>query len=430
MIRVFTLFSLLFIFSLKVIASEYYWLRTFTKGWKNSYRYDFLEGRLGEDVLNALDSIYSKMPNEYLFFYNGEELQSYIGCGFDLYAINEGNLKLKYNYFNRGYTCFSTAFVRDSTNYLLGGHGFWTNHFDLFRFEETHGSWELVITINQPLEYVSKAVYLNSKGIYSLFGGKDNIRTGLEERVSNGYFLDWESKEWKEIEIRIDGVNNAELVTKGSLKFLQTKDYFFFLSTSDLQNTGWNIIEKESGKIYFYDYLKNEDVFISPFIEVIGNKVNYQSPNGTPKSLDMELLLSKSREVGAITIKEASWNLAEVFHSKESNYILIGIILMLIFLNFYLRKKPKQSPKIINGDEEIEKMIASFSQYASQLLTTEELDGVLGIDSIDNNDSKRLKRSRWINRLNLHQKSKYGRDLIVRDKNPGDKRYIYYRING
>jgi hypothetical protein len=404
-------------------------MRTSTKDWKKSDRSDFLNGRLGVDVLNSLDSIYSKNPHHYFFFYNGEELQSYVSCGFDLYSINETSLQLKYNYFNKGYTCYTTPLVRDETNYLLGGHGFWTNHFDLLKFDEIHGSWELVKTINQPIDYLPSGVFQNSKGIFSLFGNKENIRTGLSEIVPNGYFLDWESKEWKEIEVQIEGIDNTELVSKGNLKSLETKDYLFMVSSVELKNVGWNIIEKESGKISFYNNLKNNDVFLSPFIEVIGNTINYQSPNGTPKSLGLEYLITQSKEVGSLTIKEGSVEGGGKFPNKDSLYIITIILLILFLVNVYVRKKLIPTPPNTNGSEEMEKMIETFFQYSGQLLNTDQLDGILGIDSVDSNDSKRLKRSRWVNKLNEYYNSQNGKDLIQRDKNPEDKRYMYYRIN-
>jgi hypothetical protein len=428
MIRIITL--IFFLSTSNLLGSEYYWMYTNTKGWKNSYRYEFLEGRLSGKVLNSLDSIYSQIPNSYFFFYNGEELQSYVSCGFDIYSIDEEVLELKYKYYNRGYTCYSTPFVRDSTNYLLGGHGFWTNHFDLLRFDEIHGSWEVVKTKNQPLDYFSNGVYQNSKGIYSLFGGRENFRTGLSEKVPNGYFLDWESKVWKEIEISIEGVDNEKLVEDSGLKFLQSKDYLYIVSNSGLETMGWNIIVKESGKIYFFDELKNEDVFLSPFIEVIGNKVNYQSPNGTPKSLDLESLFFKSREVGQIKIKESPSEIGLVFPFKDIVYILIISLLILISVYLFL-KRPKSKLDIPNPirNEEIENILKSLSKYSSQSLTVHQLDEVLGIDSIVNDDSKRLKRSRWINKLNEFYSSVNGKDLIVRDKSLEDKRFVSYRIN-
>jgi hypothetical protein len=430
MIRIVTL--IFFLSTSNLLGSEYYWMQTNTKGWKNSYRYDFLEGRLGEKVLISLDSIYSQIPNSYFFFYNGEELQSYVSCGFDIYSIDGEVLELKYNYYNRGYTCYSTPFVRDSTNYLLGGHGFWTNHFDLLRFDKIHGSWEIVKTKNQPLDYVSNGVYQNSKGIYSLFGGRENFRIGLSEKVPNGYFLDWESKVWSEIEISIEGVDNVKLVENSGLRFLQSKDYFYIVSNSGLETMGWNIIEKESGKIYFFDELKNEDVFLSPFIEVIGNKVNYQSPNGTPKSLDLESLFSKSKQVGQIRVKEDSSEIGGVFPFRDIVYILIITLLILILIYFYLRKIRTKTNTIIpnqNRNEEIENILKSLSKYSSQSLSTQQLDEVLRIDSLVNEDTKRLKRSRWINKLNELQNSMNGTDLIVRDKSVEDKRFVFYRIN-
>lgn len=430
MIRIVTL--IFFLSTSNLLGSEYYWMHTYTKGWKNSYKYEFLEGRLSGKVLSSLDSIYSQIPNSYFFFYNGEELQSYVSCGFDIYSIDEEVLELKYNYYNRGYTCYSTPFVRDSTNYLLGGHGFWTNHFDLLRFDQIHGSWEIVKTTNQPLDYVSKGIYQNSKGIYALFGGRENFRTGLVEKVTNGYFLDWESKVWSEIEISIEGIDNLELVEKDGLKFLETKDYFFIVSNSSLKNMGWNIIEKESGKIYFFDELKNEDVFLSPFIEVIGNKINYQSPNGTPKSLDIETLFFSSKEVGQISIKENSSEESKIYYSKDSVYILIITLLLLIITYSYFRRngtKPKPISQNSIRNEEMEIMIKSLYKFPSESLTTQQLDEVLGIDLLVNDDTKRLKRSRWINKLNEFQNSRNGTDLIVRDKSAEDKRFVYYRIN-
>jgi hypothetical protein len=428
MIKTFTLFSFLLILSSTVIGSDYYWMKTHTKSWNNSYKTEFLEGKIGTKVLNSLDSIYSKIPSNYTFYFKGKDLQSYISCGLDLYDLKEGELELKYNYLNRGYNCGSTPFVRDSTNYLLGGQGFWISHMDLLRFDEIHGSWEIVNTINQPIDYYSIGVYQNSKGIYSLFGERINIRKGMDENVPNGYFLDWESKEWKEIEIHIEGVDNLELVKKVQFQFIQTQDYFFFIADSKMHHIGWSILEKESGKIYFFDELDVADVFKSPFIEVIGNKINYQMPSGSPKSIDIEYLLSKSKEVGGISIKENSSDLATVFPLRDGIYMVTIIGLVLFSLLLYLRRKSASTPAFAKGNEDIKKMMESFSQYSTQSLNTEQLDEILGIDST-NYDSKRIKRSRWINRLNEYHNYHHGKDLIVRDKNPEDKRYIYYKIS-
>jgi len=65
---------------------------------------------------------------------------------------------------------------------------------------------------------------------------------------------------------------------------------------------------------------------------------------------------------------------------------------------------------------------------SGQLLTTETLDQLLGIDGQANFDSRRMKRARLINDINEQYFKQVGKELIVRDKKPEDKRYVYYKI--
>ena len=66
--------------------------------------------------------------------------------------------------------------------------------------------------------------------------------------------------------------------------------------------------------------------------------------------------------------------------------------------------------------------------YSGQLLTTETLDQLLGIDSQANFDSRRMKRARLINDINEKYLAQASKELIVRDKKPEDKRYVYSKI--
>jgi hypothetical protein len=52
----------------------------------------------------------------------------------------------------------------------------------------------------------------------------------------------------------------------------------------------------------------------------------------------------------------------------------------------------------------------------------------LGIDQQANFDSKRMKRARLINEVNEQYLVNAGKELIIRDKKPEDRRYVYYKI--
>ncbi len=404
-------------------AADYTWFSTATTTWKNSQRTEFLNGQLPIAVLDSLDKIYARSPHQYIMYELGDKRYVQVPCTFDLYEIQGDKLVNKYLYFNRGYTCGSNAFVRDDTHYMLGGHGFWTNHLDLLAYDELHGSWELVVTKNQPLDYYSARVYQNSKGIFTLFGEETNPRKGLDMKTPQGYFLDWKTKEWKEIEIQIEGLDLMDLIERGGMYFIQTQDYAFWAATNGLKNIGWNLIEKETGKIFFYD-AKNIDMGIGAYLEIVGNVLTYPTPSGQLKVLDLDEIRKKSKEVGSIRVKEAS--------VVEGNYTW-GYLIFFVVVGFGWVVVKKVLPKkktevdqtpIPKKREPLELLLP----YSGQLLTTEALDQLLGIDSQANFDSRRMKRARLINDINEQYLAQAGKELIAREKKAEDKRYVYYKI--
>jgi hypothetical protein len=405
------------------LAADYTWFSTSTNSWRNSGQSEFLEGKVPLAVLDSLDKIYKKFPYNYIIYELDERLFIQVRCTFDLYEIQEGKLVNKYIYSNRGYTCGTNTFVRDNTHYMLGGHGFWTNHLDLLSFDELHGSWELVVTKNQPPNYFSARVYQNSKGIYSLFGEQFNQRDGLDLKNSQGYFLDWKTKEWKEIEIQIEGLDLKDLIEKGGLYFTQTQDYAFWASTTVLNNIGWNLIEKETGKIFYFDS-KNIDMGIGPYLEIVGNVLRYTAPSGELKTLDLDQIRKQSKEVGYIRVKEGDAIEASSTWGYLLFFLLVGVGWVVVRQVLPKMKKELVPTKEPKKPEPLEILLP----YSGQSLSTEVLDQLLGIDSQANFDSRRMKRARLINDINEQYLAQKGKELIVREKRAEDKRYVFYKI--
>lgn len=405
------------------LGADYTWFSTSTNSWKNSGQSEFLEGKIPLAVLDSLDKIYKKFPYNYIIYELDERLFIQVRCTFDLYEIQEGKLVNKYIYSNRGYTCGTNAFVRDNTHYMLGGHGFWTNHLDLLSFDELHGSWELVVTKNQPPNYFSARVYQNAKGIYSLFGEQFNQRDGLDLKNSQGYFLDWKTKEWKEIEIQIEGLDLKDLIEKGGLYFVQTEDYAFWASTTMLNNIGWNLIEKETGKIFYFDS-KNIDMGIGPYLEIVGNVLRYTAPSGELKTLDLDQIRKQSKEVGYIRVKEGDAIEASSTWGYLLFFLLVGVGWVVVRQVLPKMKKELVPTKEPKKPEPLEILLP----YSGQSLSTEVLDQLLGIDSQANFDSRRMKRARLINYINEQYLAQKGKELIVREKRAEDKRYVFYKI--
>lgn len=403
------------------LANDFYWMRTSTLAWKKMGAPHFFEERIQESVLESLDSMYMKSPQVYTFFEVEDRLYVQVNCTFDLFEIQGDSLINMYQNYNRGYTCGSQIYNRNGNHYLLGGQGFWTLHMDLLALNKLNGSWELVITKNQPKDYFTFFMYENSSGVTALFGEFTNNRYLLDKKNPNGYFLDWESKEWKEIEVEFEGLDFAKFLEKAPIHFIQTKDYAFWASTNNLENIGWNLIDKETGQIFYFSS-RNVDMEIAPYLEIVGNVLTYPAPNGQVITLDLDQIRAKSKEVGLITIKEASF--------FKSNY-LIYFLLFLLSLGVMgvMGRKIFVKRKKIKSESSVElTSLQTLLPYAGQCLTTETLDTLLGIDDKVNFDSRRMKRARLINDLNKQYLAQVGKELILREKNPEDKRFMRYKI--
>lgn len=137
----------------------------------------------------------------------------------------------------------------------------------------------------------------------------------------------------------------------------------------------------------------------------------------------------KSKKVGQLVIGEPNQtvNLA----SKE--ILFFSMILFLAIGVSIAVYKRKQSDSTLNdesasGTSEVDIYIERLLLFENQVLDTEQLDKLIDIELVENIDSKRIKRARRIAKVNEIYCEKEGKNLIIREKNPDDKRYISYRI--
>ncbi|MCM0060538.1 MAG: hypothetical protein NBV57_06745 [Algoriphagus sp.] len=426
---------------------EFYKLRISTKRWEIAQNPSFLEGRVSREILNQLDSIYFNIPSGYEFDYDPktQALKVFVQCSFDFYSIQKGQLIKEYKFANRGYTCGSYFFRKNKVYHILGGRGLWNYHADLMKFDTLNGSWEFIQAERQALDYYSLGAYQTSKGILAWMGDYNNPRIPRLEKEANGYFLDFEKKSWQPIKIDIKEFDLAAIAHAHESHLYETQDYALSVTTSELPKLGWYIwilIEKETGKLFFYEGNRNAKMFESPYFEVIGNKLRYfqyatnSITEGEELELDLDLIRSQSREIGKIVLLDFPEASNSNFLSPSLLWFGIPIVFLLaLWLGIQIQKSrnTKAKSQLDSVEEDVETENEEILQHLllqnGEKLSTEEFDVLLGIHEIANFDSKRIKRSRLIKSINKQHEEKKGFPLITRIKNPEDKRFVFYRIN-
>lgn len=449
----FLFFCLYLFFSLSSQAAdpEFYRLTVTTKRWEIAERSSFLEGKVNKKILNQLDSIYKNLPTGYDLNYNpsSQTLTVFVHCSFDFYSIQDGQLVKEYQFANRGYTCGSYFFEKNNTYYLLGGRGLWNYHSDLMKFDTVNGSWEFIQAAQQPLDYWPNGTYQTSKGMMTWLGEYTNPRIPRLEKEANGFFLDLEKKSWHPIKIDIKEFDFAQIAHANESYLYETEDYAFSVTTSQLPSLGWYIwiiIEKETGKLFFYEGNKHTQMFNSPYYEFIGNKIHYfgysntNQLEGKEAMIDLDIIRSQSREIGQIVVLDAPEKTSKASLLSVLPWIGFPVVFLLaLWLGIQIQKRKNTSDQTAldsdtetDGEQESEEENAEILQrllrHNGKKLSTEEFDAVLGIHEITNFDSKRIKRSRLIKSINKQHEEKNGFPLITRIKSSEDKRFIFYKI--
>ncbi|RPA69778.1 hypothetical protein EF405_00320 [Cyclobacteriaceae bacterium YHN15] len=398
----------------------------------NFYRingFSFLPEGLNLDFLDSLNKVYHDKEKSYSIFKSQKGYMLHVRCTFDLFRLSENGIENLYKFDNRGYNCNTALFERDGRIYSQGGYGFWNYHSDLMVLDEENGSWEFVKTINQPLNFTGRRAILDS-GLLVLFGSYKNVRTELNKIENHGWFLDWESKTWNRIKIKIDGADIADFRSADYFGTINLKDYLFFGSEKvNIAERGLYFIDKNSLEISFLQR-GNLDFYKSPYIQVIDNTIYFQNLKGVHQTLDISLLQKKADKVGHIEIIKSSGSLFDRFKYPFLVLFALSVFLLIPFLNRKLRKKEpeKESTCEEPGIDVISATIKKLSAISGQTLAIDDLDSILGIQHIPNLDNRRVRRSRMITDINTNYRFSNGKNLINRVKKPDDKRYTYYII--
>lgn len=394
----------------------------------DTYRYK--NEVLATSVVQPFDSIYSNNPRSFTTYQTSKGLIVLTDCSLDTYFVKSKNLHKQSNGFNF-FNCDNYLFERDRTLNLVVGHRSTSSSIDVLQFDSISGYWKPITTKNNPELAALTNFIQTSTGIWALPQVYNNL-SNTKDKISAGYFLDWGSKEWSELELDYAPEYLTLFNQSDSSPSFETADYFVtFLSTTS-NGLSWNVINKGTGKIYRIETQKKA-ILRSPIYEVADNTIFFQNIAGQLDSIVIEPSLASAIEIGQILstnpteVSQASFNLTkepEVFFS-------IGLgILILVGLSFIfygsVNSTSKQPSNPINNIIEI--YISRLQKQNGNTLSTKELDVILDVILLENIESQRIKRSRMINVINKKYRETYGKDLINRSRITNDRRQIHYLI--
>lgn len=312
---------------------------------------------------------------------------------FDVYEWQSDQWKNLYEGTYHGYNYMSHKFVYDEKLFSYKGYGYWREHGEIIEFLPAKGGWE-IIPDSRDLPYgvgymVDSLFYIHSDACY-------NVHL-IDQTVKN---------------IPCVYSIRDEIPTGRAYIF---EDYTLIASVLD-DGTHYPLIEKHSGEVYLsrrqpFNGLR-EPSTVDAIIHMKGNQMTivYPDSSSVQYNVDEELKYYIKEANKAGQLKE-SWHWWVI--------ICVCILIFGIIIYRFFKKPAIQSNST---------RLLPFKDYGGKLIDSDELDKILGIDDVTVYETRKYKRASLIRELNSLSKYQFDHELILREKNPKDKRFYLYRI--
>ncbi len=443
-----TLLSLLLIISCswlscaKESTRSFDWLKIKPTASFENFEWSVLPDGLSEEMMISLisnPSISSKDPITILPY--NQQIIALMPCRLDVLIWSGETWINLYQGNSSGFNCKAHFFFEDSVLYSYGKYGFWHAHSELMYFDFETGYWENSTAKNISINYGGVATFNYDNKLIAMMGQYIHQSSGIDLFEKDGFYFDFKKREWFPLRVEMP---NQPLESNWMRPSFDLVDYGVHLFKYQAE-LGLLVLNKKDFNLYFLRM-----VFTPLFTAKISfsneNEISFFDEKSNLIFLDIDSEFEKERlqEIGNIKLIE-NWDSELTSKTPDwENWTFAFFILIILgaVIAIPLMKKRKNTAQSIelesendsilnsNSNEENVQFINLLLPYSGQSFEVDQFDQIIGLDTIENLDYRRVRRSRVIKSVNAYYLANYGKPILERTKSVQDKRVVLYKILG
>lgn len=333
--------------------------------------------------------------------HNRQEWYLLLDGHFDVFVWKGGKWINTYRKDDLGYNFLSTKFTSGDKIYSYGGYGFWRLPGELISYDHSLSEW----IISRDFEVMPKGVCIPGHEWMVIVSGNELSTLDLKTGRVNTCI--------------VDIVSHFQL--RSPTFTLIGKNYSVFLEENLqllVEMPENNIYTLKMGDLHNVHLTRKEDCIHIREDSIIIYDSDFQE---------------KLRE--SLRVNFDQYTLVECPEGKSSISIWKSVFLLILLLGTVLTvlisKRKKSAKKIDQVSIDTEALnISPFDKIikaAGSTLTQDELDLIFEIPNDISPESKRFRRASMITDINTKSKLLHAKEIILRIKDPVDKRkYLYY----
>lgn len=344
----------------------------------------------GRDIRDSFQGL--GYPTQTFFIHHVEDkIWMSVDGRFDVFEWQSDKWVNLYKGTYHGYNYKSQKFTYGGRLFSYKGYGFWREHGEIIEFLPEKAGWE-IIPESKDLPYgigyvIDSSFYIHSSNCFKVDLLEQNVESvpceyTIRDKIPHGreYIFD---------------------------------DYILVASILE-DGTQFPLIEKNSGTVYLSHRQPFNGIRDPRMTDAL---IHIKDNQMTIVFQDNDTLTYSTNSELKYYVKESGFGGQTPFWIWWVLFIFIFATLIFLFYRYYPRRH--------HSDVEI---LSAFKGYEGQLIDSDTLDAILGIEDIVVYETRKHRRASLIKEINALSEFQYGQDLILREKNPMDKRFYLYRI--
>lgn len=354
---------------------------------------------------------------------------------------------------NHGFNLGSRHFMHNDRYFAVGGRGFWNRHSKLVEFVPSTGEWELQPCIGAPAHLMSSETFYDASGSRVIGLDPEDVLTEAAGKCRLVHVLDLHDFEWSELGM-FNPILDVYFKDKRSLG-VDLESYFMWVGLHKAV-----ILRKSDLKVVVTQAFNR--AMIEAQREVLGDAGDilcvtaldgrYRQSRRQLDGSDEQWVIDWDVEAAFIAGEESAlpFVVPHEGHDHEADspgekggvdsWWLILLFSGLAFAagRLWSLRNPKKVEPLHGGEGTISErpienaglspLVLKFLEYNHDILDTDSLNRLLGLENEQSQETKRARRAQAIRLVNQEYRMRYGTDLIERVRDEQDRRRTVYLI--
>ena len=393
---------------------------------------------------NLLDSLIATDPDGFHYFVESPRSKGYIKNIKFLKApsgktalFESGDLRY-INYNGEGnqshsvvvaHTYRSLPYWFQDQLHFQNGWANWFKHSQrLYHSKETN-EIEMRATAPAPIGAENAVIFSNDTASFFIM-----ITGHLEDATEHPdiYSLAHNSSQWK----KLGHLNGSIQRLNGNVHGRSLQDYFIFyaeasylvLRKSDLK---WTVVPSALAQLIGRNSKTRKGGKGNTWFAWKGNTAEFRGPEGKYTE-DISKLVQGAEWSPLIVHSPPEPLFKKIIGNLSAWMVFLGLIVCGMAIVLWRFVSKGQMPQIPPANPDVDappsSILVALLKHASQQLSCDELDALIGLSEVQSPETRRSRRARIVQLVNTESTARYGQALLVRNRLESDRRVVIYSV--